>query len=221
MDAAKVRAKLFRKELRLALQPATIVFMGLSAMMLIPEYPYLITFFYATLGVFFICMFGRENHDIEYTALLPVGRRAIVEARFGLCTGTELVMIALSALAASARPSLGLTTNAAGMVPNAAMFGFAAMLLGAFNIVFFPLYYKNTQKIGLPYTAGAVVYGFGMIAVMAGTMVPGSPMAALDGYAAQTAGLRVAALLCGAAIFAALTWAALHLSVRWFERDDI
>lgn len=190
-------------------------------MMLIPDYPYLITFFYATLGIFFICMFGRENHDIEYTALLPVGRRAIVQARFALCVGTELALMALSAVFAGIRPALGLMHNAAGMVPNAAMFGLAAALLGAFNIVFFPMYYKNTRKVGVPYTAGAIVYSLGMIAAMAATMAPGSPLRILDGYTPAAAGLRGAVFLCGAGVFAALTWLAFRISVRRFEQNDI
>lgn len=221
MTAKQIRFMLFRKEMRLALQPATVFFMALSLMMLIPEYPYLITFFYATLGVFFICVFGRENHDVEYTALLPVDRRAIVQARFDLCICTELAMMALSAAAASLRPSMGLLSNAAGMVPNAAMFGFAAILLGAFNIVFFPMYYKNTQKIGVPYTIGAIVFSIGMIAVMAGTMIPDSPMIALDGYAPEHAAQRTVTFLCGMLCFVLLTWLAFRISVKRFERDDI
>lgn len=221
MTANQVRRTLLGKELRLALQPPAVIFMAMALMLLIPEYPYLITFFYTTLSVFFICIFGRENHDVEYTALLPVDRRSIVRARFDLCVGLELIMLAISALVAAARPAMGLLTNAAGMVPNAAFFGFAFLLLGIFNVIFFPLYYKNTKKIGVPYTIAAVAYSVGMIAIMVGTMIPGSPLAGLDGYDPADAGARTAMLLIGAGIFALLTWLAYAASVRRFEKEDI
>ena len=53
-------AKLIRKELRLALVPPAIIFEFSAAMMLIPSYPFMIIFFYGLLGIFFICMFGRD-----------------------------------------------------------------------------------------------------------------------------------------------------------------
>ena len=103
----------------------------------------------------------------------------------------------------------------------AAMPNIAAILLGIFNVVFFPMYYRNTQKIGVPYTIGAIVYSLGMVFAMAATMIPGSPMTVLDGYAPENAGRRITALVCGLAVFVILTWLAFSVSVRRFERDDI
>ena len=55
---------LLRKELVLALHPTAPLFLALSAMLLIPNYPYLVAFFYTGLGVFFTCLNGRENDDV-------------------------------------------------------------------------------------------------------------------------------------------------------------
>lgn len=217
----KTHRLLLRKELRLALQPATIVFELLSLMILIPDYPYLVTFFYATLGIFFICVFGRENHDVVYTALLPVDRASIVRARFTLCIGVEVAMLGTSAIFAPLRPALGLLTNSAGLVPNMAFFGFACFLLGIFNITYFPAYYRNTRKVGLPYTAGAVVYALGMVAVTAAAMIPGSPVNALDGYAQDSLTARAWTLGAGAVLYIVLTWAAMRVSIRRFQLEDI
>ena len=55
---------LLLKEWRLALHPAALLFLCLSSMLLIPSYPYFVIFFYTCLGLFFICLSGRENKDI-------------------------------------------------------------------------------------------------------------------------------------------------------------
>jgi len=44
------------KEFKLALHPTSIIFLSLSAMVLIPNYPYYVTFFYVMLGVYFMCL---------------------------------------------------------------------------------------------------------------------------------------------------------------------
>ena len=72
---------LMRKELVLAMHPASVLFLLLSAMLLIPNYPYYVMCFYTCLGTFFICLTGRENRDIEFTALLPVRKTDLVRAR--------------------------------------------------------------------------------------------------------------------------------------------
>lgn len=37
--------------------------------------------FYTTLGIFFMCLSSRENHDLEYSLNLPVRKRDLVGAR--------------------------------------------------------------------------------------------------------------------------------------------
>lgn len=82
--------KLFQKELRLCLHPTAPMGLLLSAMVLIPNYPYLVSFFYTTLAVFFICLQGRENNDVLFTMTLPVSRRQLVRARITLAVALEL-----------------------------------------------------------------------------------------------------------------------------------
>ena len=74
--------KLMKKELKLAMHPTAPMFLALSAMLLIPNYPYYVIFFYTSLAVFFICLTGRENHDIFFTMLLPVSKKDVVKADF-------------------------------------------------------------------------------------------------------------------------------------------
>lgn len=221
MTDTKIRRHLFAKEWRLAMHPTAYFIECMTLMLLIPDYPYFLTYFYATLNVFFICLIGRENRDVEYTALLPVDRRDIVGARFSLCILLELIMIGVSAIFAALRPSLGMLTNDAGMVPNAAFFGFAFLLLGIFNLLFFPMYYKNTRKIGIPYTIAAVVFACMMVLIMGAVMIPESPFQLLDGYDRENAGPRILVLLLGAVLFGLLTFVAFRISVKRFSKEDI
>ena len=54
--------KLLRKEFTLCMHPAAYVMLLLSAMVLIPGYPYGVSCFYMALGIYFICLSARENH---------------------------------------------------------------------------------------------------------------------------------------------------------------
>lgn len=87
--------QLLYKEFKLALHPTAVIFLALSAMLLIPNYPYYVTFFYTCLGVFFICLNGRENRDIYYSMLLPIRKRQIVKARFLMVAALQLAQAVL------------------------------------------------------------------------------------------------------------------------------
>ncbi len=87
--------KLLKKEVLLALHPTAGVMLALSAMVLIPSYPYTVIFFYTTLALFFMCMTGRENNDIGYTVLLPVEKGDIVRGRICFAVVLQLVQLLL------------------------------------------------------------------------------------------------------------------------------
>ena len=133
---------LMRKELVLAMHPASVLFLLLSAMLLIPNYPYYVICFYTCLGTFFICLTGRENRDIEFTALLPVRKTDLVRARVFTVMLMQLaqLVIAVPFAVFSSRVS---AENLVGMDANTAFFGFALVLYGVFNLVFFRNYYRD------------------------------------------------------------------------------
>ena len=85
-----MRALLY-KQLRLVCHPMTPVFCLFGVMVLIPNYPYTITFFYVMLGLFFTFLNVREQKDIYYSAILPVPKRDTVKAG---CVLTALVVVA-------------------------------------------------------------------------------------------------------------------------------
>ena len=90
--------KLLKKEWALCMHPAAWIMLGLAVLILIPNYPYAVSFFYMTLGIFFISMSVRENHDVTFTLTLPVEKRAIVTARICFAVELELISLLLASL---------------------------------------------------------------------------------------------------------------------------
>lgn len=214
--------KLLRKEFRLCLHPAAILMPFLSALILTPNYPYAVTFFYTTLGIFFICLDGRENHDITYTMTLPVSRRQAVEGRILFACCLEMIQILLCALllpVKHALPSAG--PNAAGMEANLALPGEGFLVFSLFNLIFFPSYYRQINRVGVSFVKASVaVFVYILIAVSATHVLP-FVRDQLD--TADPAFLTEKALfLLGTLIVYVLsTWLAARISVRRFERLDL
>ena len=80
---------LMKKEWRLAMMPVPLLFLALSALVLVPNYPYYVTFFYTTLGIFLFFQAARENRDIAYMLLLPVKKQQMVYARVWTTTRSQ------------------------------------------------------------------------------------------------------------------------------------
>ena len=146
------------KELKLAMHPTVPLFWLLSAMLLIPSYPYLVCFFYTALGVFFVCLGGRENHDIEYSLTLPIEKGAVVSSRMLFAVLIELTQLLLAVPCALIRQGYPaeILQNDVGMDANAALFGLAFLMLGLFNLSFFPGYYKNPDKVGKSFALSSI-----------------------------------------------------------------
>ena len=129
--------QLIYKEFRLSVHPVVYLFLLFAAMLLIPQYPYYVAFFYLCLGVFFVFNIGRENRDVFYTALLPVPKREIVKARVLVIAGLQLVQMLLAVpigiLSVKINPLGG---NPAGIDINPALFGLGFVLFGGFNLLF-------------------------------------------------------------------------------------
>lgn len=146
---------LLRKEFLLAVHPSQYIFMALASMIMIPNYPLYVSFFYPCLGLMYTFMADRENKDIFYTVLLPVKKTDTVKAR---CLSTVIIQLAsiiLSALFALIRNNVGVSPyidgNSAGIEANVAFFGFVFIMFGIFNYIFFTSFYKTAYKTGVPF----------------------------------------------------------------------
>lgn len=213
--------KLLKKELRLALHPTALLFLLLSAMVLIPSYPYYVVFFYTGLGVFFTCLSGRENHDVSFTLLLPVSRRQLVAARFGAVALLELAQVVAVALFALVRRALPIPPNAAGMEANLALLGLALPMLGLFHLVFFGMYYRDVNKVGAPFGVSAIVTFVYIVAAEALCHTVPFFRDRLDTPDPLYLPEKLAVLAAGAAVYILLTLAALGRAQRRFAEQDI
>lgn len=214
--------KLLKKEFALCMHPAVPLFLALSTMLLIPNYPYAVSFFYITLGIFFICMSGRENHDISFTMTLPVSRREIVAGRILLCCCLEIAQLLLCGVMILVKETLmGGAPNEAGMDANLALLGDGFLVFALFNLIFFPAWYKDVRKIGAPFLLACAAVFFYIILGIVSTYALPFVRDILD--TPDPAHLPAKAAFAGGclAVYALFTFLAFRLSCKRFERQDL
>lgn len=209
------------KEFKLALHPTSIIFLSLSAMMLIPNYPYYMTFFYTTLAIFFTCLSGRENHDIFYSMTLPIRKRDIVKSRFTLVILLQLAQILTAIPFAMIRRTFNLPGNLVGMDANIAFFGLSFLMLGLFNLAFFTNYFKNTDKVGKSFLWGTIVITLFMFIAEASVHIVPFMKNTLDTKDPEFLMVKLLTLAVGIVLYAFLTLVSYQRSVRSFEALDL
>ena len=212
---------LLKKEWKLVMMPVPLLFLLLSGLVLIPNYPYYVTFFYTTLGIFLMMQSARENRDLYYMALLPITKREMVKARFSLVLTIEAMQILVCIPFMLLRASYGEIKNAVGMEANVSFLGFSLVLLGLFNRIFFPMHYKNAYDLGKPFVAASVVEFFYIVLAEVCDHVIPYMKTVCESYALRDQLRQWPMLLGGVAVFALLTMAAERSSVRRFEQVDL
>lgn len=216
--------QLIKKEIALCVHPTGYIFLSFALLTFVPNYPYEMIFFFSCLSVFFCCLTARENGDVAFTCALPVKKRLVPIARILTMSGFQCVLLVLTgavgAIKGAAVPA-EMYLNYAGLSANIALLGNAAIVLGTFNLVFFAGYYKNPEKVGIPFVAGGalVVLLIGIFIVLRWT-VPFF-MQTLNGLNSENAPFKALWLLIGLMVYAVLTAAACKISANRFEKTDI
>ena len=211
---------LLYKQLRLVCHPMTPVFCLSGIMLLIPNYPYSVAFFYVTLGLFFTFLNMREQKDIYYSALLPLRKRDTVRAAVAFTVLVELLSVVITALFCllSAKLQPG-KDNAVGMDANLMLLGAGFVLYGVFNLVFFVCLYRSGYKVGAAYLKANLALWPMMLLAEA---LPHFPSLMWLNRVDTQANLRqIPILLFGIAVFAVLTMLAYRRSARLYERVDL
>ena len=212
---------LLKKEFRLCLHPTAPLFLMLCTMILIPNYPYAVSFFYMTLGVFFICLTGRETHDAAFTAALPVSRKQMVHGRIGMVCCLELADIIAAAVMLWVKSLIGFTPNQAGMDANIALLGEGFILFGLFNMIFFPNWYKNINKVGVPFLlSSAAVFVYILLAIVSTYAVP-FVRDCLDTQDPAHLPEKLLFIVAAVLFFLCVTWLSMKASARRFEQVDL
>ena len=84
------------KELKLCFTPVNYLFLLLTLMILIPNYPCYVPFFYIGLSVFFIFNNAILCKDVEYSMILPIKKSDIVKSRCIVIAIYETVSVILT-----------------------------------------------------------------------------------------------------------------------------
>lgn len=214
-------SRLLKKEFLLSMHPITPLMLLLSTMVLIPNYPYTVMFFYMTLSVFFTCMMGRENHDVIYTMMLPVAKSSIVKARITFVVILELFQMLLIIPFSILRQSLNPMGNEAGIDANIVLLAEGFLLFGIFNLIFFGSYYKNIDKVGISFVKATVVFFILVAADVICTHAVPFVRDCLDTPDSQYLGYKLVTLAAGMAVYIILTILVCRISIKNFEKQDL
>lgn len=171
---------LLYKQLRLVCHPMTPVFCMFGVMLMIPNYPLTVVWFYVMLGLFFTFLNMREQKDIYYSAILPIRKRDTVKAA---CLFTALIEIASLVIAvpfAVWRAHTSIGGNLVGVDANVTLFGFALMLYALFNAILLCSFYKTAYQVGTAFLKAIIPTSLLMLAMEISVHIPA--LAWLDGY---------------------------------------
>ena len=210
---------LIKKEFLLTAHPMTYVFMFFGVMLLIPSYPYYITFCYVTLGLFFSFMNGRENRDLYFDAILPVSKKDTVRAKTAFVWIVEIIAVVFSVPFALITQKINPNgSNLAGIEANVAFYGLSLIMLAVFNAVFLCSFFKTAYKVGKSFLFACIPTAVFIAAAEAADHMPviGD---FLEGKGGQLVQLPV--LFVGIAVFAVSYFAVNKQCAKNYEKVDL
>ena len=225
---------LLYKELKLCLHPMLFIYMAFILMLFIPNYPYLVPCFFVCNGIFFTFMQSLQNKDIDFTLLLPIGKRDAVKAKYLFVMLIQLAVVLLYAVFV---PLNHLIMKLPNVMLDAcpALLGFVFVTFGIFNSIFMPSFYKTCTKPGRGFLIASIAV-FAWIFILEGVFIA-SGNEVLQSKAGlfnwihtnidcwpATSGqwvIQLVVIAAGAAIYALMTRLSFRRSVRNFERVDL
>ena len=215
---------LIKKEIALCLHPTAFIFLAFAALVFVPNYPYEVIFFFSCLSVFFCCMMTRENGDIAFSCALPVKKEHIPLAKMLVVIGLQCIILLLVGIIGAVKGAVlpaEQYVNQAGISANIVLVGNGAILLGIFNLIFFPRYFKKPDKIGVPFVIGAtVVFLLICLFIILRWATPLYSIT-LNGLNTVNTGAKAAALIIGFVVYIMLSAISCKLSMKYFQRVDL
>ncbi len=213
--------KMLMKEWKLCMHPTGYIMLLCAALILVPGYPYGVSCFYMGLAVYFICLTARENHDASYTLTLPVSRRDAVRARILFCSVLEVIDLLLMALFILIKQLIGNVPNPAGLDAGVALIGEGMILFAIFNMIFFPVYYRDINKPGKAFLPAAAAMFLWIILEVVGTYAVPFLRDVLDQPDPRYMSDKLLFTLGGLALFLGGTALSIQRSVKKFEELDL
>lgn len=214
--------KLFKKELRLNMPKPLYLFALLGAMVIIPNYPYIVGIGYFIMHVMIYFQFVNENRSQEFSAMLPIKRSDIVSSTTLVIVLCQMLNIAVAAICAY--PSKLINPNGGNFVGldcNLTFFGVALICMSAFNLVVIPRYFKTGYKYGLTLILGliAFVITYGVFEVLV-QAIP-TLTKALDSYDGKYLWARLTVFAIGVIIYPLSTLIANKIAIKKFEKVNL
>ena len=213
--------KLLKKEFTLCMHPFCYVAPLLSALVLVPGYPYGVCCFYTALSIFFVCLTARENHDVTYTLMLPVSRGDAVHARVLFCVCLEVLQLLVMGGFILLKYAIGTMPNPAGLDAGLAMIGEGFILYALFNLIFFPVFYRDINKPGSAFLFGSIAMFVWIIGEIVATYTVPFVQFTLDTQDPLYMREKALFTLGGLALFAAGSYLAALRAEKKFETVDL
>jgi len=215
--------ELLYKEIKLCIGAINIFFLLFTAMILIPDYPVCVTFFYMCLSVFWIFNNAEINRDMMMNSILPVAKKDIVKARCLLVFCYEMVFFILTVPFAVLAAKFWPDGNSAGIDANVACYGLNLVTVAAFHLVFFPMFYRKGEKPGAGFLVSIPVYFavYAMLEFLLWTKGNSDLLNMIDSTDASMQIRQIPVLAAGIIIYAAGWILTYRISKRKFEKVDI
>lgn len=147
-----------KKEFKLCLAPVNFVYLVFVLMLMIPNYPRYVPFYFFGVSMLYIFNNALLNKDIEYSMILPIRKKDIVKSRCILIAVYEIIFILLSVPFAILYQKAGLPENDAGIEGNVAYYGIMLILETLFTFTFITSYYKKAFKPGRAFLKATIVF---------------------------------------------------------------
>ena len=128
------------KEMKLSALPITYLFILFGSMFFLPGYPVFCGAFFVTLGIFQGFQYAREANDIEFSVLLPIGKKEVVKGKYVFVCLIEacslVLMLAITIIQMTVLSDAAVYRANALMNANLFALGCALIVFGLFNVIF-------------------------------------------------------------------------------------
>lgn len=219
---------LLRKEIKLCLNPQLVIFLFFSAFMAIPSWPALIAFVYPLSCLSTLFPRALADHDITYTAMLPIKKSDVVKGKVTLVVLLEIFSLVVAIPFAFLKMLVISPLSAASedyyfaVAPEFLTFALALLAFGLYNLILFPWYYKNPQKVNWPQIVALIsamlVMGLGIaLEMMLIVLLP----EAFKSHGSLYWGVQLGSLAFGVLCFALMSYIAEYLAEKRFEKVDL
>ena len=214
-------SNLLYKEFRLVIHPLYHLIPLFGALLLIPNWVYFVALMYFLfIAIPNIFTNAKAQNDTGFSVLLPVRKQDVVKARVCSMALLEALQVVVAAIFVAINVNIYPKGNFL-IDANIAFLGCVFVMYGVFNLIFFPMYYNTTYKIGIPLlVALTVTFLFTAVIELLVVLVP-SVAFVLDGVTSAALVRQIPVLIAGILLFALLTTIAYQQSKRKFAEVDL